>query len=697
MIKNIIIFLFLLCSTIVFGQSASPAPYCNGSYSSGQCNQPGASNLATNFVNDFINCVQTTGGNTNINNCNSGCNGNANNYAFYCQHYLQVSPGQTISMAVQSGITYQQGFAVFVDWNQDNTFSVPGERVAGTSNVPAAATFTTLSFVIPATVAPGAYRMRVRCAYATPGTNITPCGNFGFGETEDYMIYVGPIPPNVGVVSLTATANSTIVCAGQTFSLGVTPSTTAALTYTWLGPNSYTNTGSNFILANVSPSISGVYTINANSACPASTTLALSVVPYPSYTIIPSFTICQGGSISSFVTFTAGSFNSSNYTYSWAPSPGAGIFSPNASVTPIAPLLLPTTVSLAVIPYSVTVSPTVLSCPLTQTFGITINNPLTPTLTLPAPICNTAAAVQLTANPGGGTWTGISGLSSSGLLNPALAPNGANNVMYSVAVGTCIVSNGGVVQVAQYNSPALSSSISLACVQDPLFNLMNIVQTTTNTSIAGWTGGPYVTTNNFFNPANLASGSYNLTFTTISTPTMYATVCPGSTVISVQVFNPPTPTIAPIAPKCNTSPTIALSATPLGGSFNGNSGVTSGGIQTPSSNVIGTNTIIYTAGIGTCVASSSATFHVSQFNTAALTNTASIAYLCSKNGPVNLMSLVQNTTGIWTGPNVATGASASSYSFSPTGLPTNTYSLIYNTVSTPNALICPDSRTIVVS
>lgn len=87
-------------------QTSSPAPYCNGNYTSGKCNQPNPSNSPGNFVNDFIDCFQTSGATSDINNCNSGCNGNPNNYVFYCQHYMVVNPGQTITCTMRSGITY---------------------------------------------------------------------------------------------------------------------------------------------------------------------------------------------------------------------------------------------------------------------------------------------------------------------------------------------------------------------------------------------------------------------------------------------------------------------------------------------------------------------------------------------------------------------------------------------------------------
>jgi hypothetical protein len=198
--------------------------------------------------------------------------------------------------------------------------------------------------------------------------------------------------------------------------------------------------------------------------------------------------------------------------------------------------------------------------------------------------------------------------------------------------------------VAQYNTPALTASLSLQCVQDPAVNLMTLVQTTVGGSWSGTgvSSNPAITNTHTFNPAGLASGVYNLTYSTVSTPFPFYSVCPASTVLAVTVFNPPTPTINPIKPVCDVDPPVQLVASPAGGLWTQNSGVSSLGVQTPSLCGIGsTNNVVYTAGIGTCVASSSATFHVSKFISAALTGT--VANLCVTNNPVNLMNIVQNT------------------------------------------------------
>jgi len=189
-----------MMNLFVFAQpGVGPAPYCFPQYNgtSRPCNQPNASNTLGNTINDFIDSFNTTGAVNNIVNNNSGCNSQifastSENYFFVaCPIYLRVNPGQTITCNFRSGIIYDQGFAVFIDWNLNNVFDLPGERVCAVTGLPAAATWTSAVFVVPAAQAAGSYRMRVRCAYVTTGGLIDPCTLYSFGETEDYRLIVG--------------------------------------------------------------------------------------------------------------------------------------------------------------------------------------------------------------------------------------------------------------------------------------------------------------------------------------------------------------------------------------------------------------------------------------------------------------------------------------------------------------------------
>ncbi len=691
--KNLIYSYFSFLLVVALGskisaQSNNAAPYCLGAYANQPCAQSGPSNSPSNFINDFIDDFSTSGANTNITNIASGCNSGTVgtgvvNYVNFCQHYLAAAAGQTIVCTMRSGIIFQQGFAIWVDWNQDNSFNVPTEYMGGTAGVPAAATNTTITFVVPSTQANGTYRMRVRCAYFTVGASISPCGGFGFGETEDYTVFVGPIPPNSSTPTGTAIANAPL-CAGQTLSLSLSTTYSTALSYSWTGPGSFTSNLANPVIPVANLTNTGVYSVLvSNSICPIVRTVTVQVVPYPVFTVNPqSYTICQGGSFFANVPGISPATNS----FTWGP-PGAGIFNPGLSATNIAPPLLAPNVNLSTTVYSVTVSPNAHYCAVTQTLLLTINNPLTPTLTMPSPMCDTAPIQFLTAVPGGGTWSANPGVSPGGAFNPALAFTAiTNTLVYTIMAGTCIVSSSDTLRVSKYYSPALTSSISTLCVQDPNYNLTNIVQ---NTLTSSWYGPAVshntVTLNYYFNPSGLATGNYTLTHRTTSKRD--SAVCPSNTQLVVYVFNPVSPTINQILPRCSNEGQVFVTASPSGGIWSGSSGITFGGVQTPSSCAVGTNSVMYTAGLGTCVAASTRTFFVNQFNTASLT--AGLPNFCVNSTPFNLMSIVQNTNGSWSGPNV----NLANY-FSPLGLLTNTYSIVYTTTSTPIANLCSDSRTI---
>ena len=700
--KRLILIAFLIIAGAVFFQSEmtaqpgiGPGAYCMPLVTSVPCNQTGPSNSPGNGINDFIDFFSTSGANTNITNLSSGCNtqnfpgiGPRNYFNHSCTNFMVASPGQVITATLQSGITFAQGFAIFIDWNQDNIFQTPGELVAWTTAVPAAATPTILTFSIPPGQANGAYRMRVRCSFVAAGNAIDPCTNQTFGEVEDYAIYIGSSPS----VSITGvSSNSSPVCENGTFSLNIVSTATAPTTYTWSGPAGYTNTSvQNPVITNALPNMGGVYSVTvANGACPLVASTQITVIPFPVVTVAPlSSTVCQGGSYLASLT----SANPSLYTYQWSGS--ATFVSPNVPTTLINTQLLPASIITAVMVYSVVITPTILNCPTTLTLDVLINNPPTPTITMPPAMCNTSPITSAIGLPPGGTWYGNPNISAGGIINPAPTTLFGNFLAsYSITVGSCTASTSGNISISKFQTAAITGNLPNQCALDRPTDLMSVVQN----SLGIWSG--VGVSANTFTPAGLPTNTYVLFYYNPSTP--FANVCPATNTLLVSVFNPQTPFIQPILPSCTNSGSVALLATPPNGVWSGNSGVAPWGIFTPglSNTTIGVNTVTYTAGQGTCVASSSATFHVSRFNSAALT--VSALNLCVTTNSIELMNLVTNTVlGVWTAtgtPSGLTGGSGLAYFFNPAGLPTGNYPLVYNTTSFPNPLQCPDSRTLSIS
>ncbi len=218
-VKQIIALAFILFS---FANAYAQAPYCGPSY------------LFACSSADFINNFSTTGGATNITNNNTGCNGNANNYIFYTTLSCSQVQGLNITLSMQSGATWGQGFRVWIDWNGNNSFADPGEAVYA-SPTSGTGIFTS-TITVPLTALAGIRRMRVQCQYATVPLATDYCStNLSFGETEDYnfnVIASGPCSGNPNAGSVTGSA--TPICLGSTSSVSVTGvSVGSGITYQW--------------------------------------------------------------------------------------------------------------------------------------------------------------------------------------------------------------------------------------------------------------------------------------------------------------------------------------------------------------------------------------------------------------------------------------------------------------------------------
>lgn len=207
----------LIIATFLISVFSAKSQYCVPTYSQ-------SCSIGTS-VNDLINNFWTTGGSQDISNLNSGCNGLANNYINTGMSIIG-QPNDIIGISMQCGATFSQGFAVWIDWNQDFDFDDAGEKIYESPN--ASFNVFTGSFTIP-DVDCGDYRMRVRCRYATGGSNIDPCaGNYPYGETEDYTITVDQCDPTI--------------CEGETHTIdmtgGMPPNVTS---YSWAPATNISN------------------------------------------------------------------------------------------------------------------------------------------------------------------------------------------------------------------------------------------------------------------------------------------------------------------------------------------------------------------------------------------------------------------------------------------------------------------------
>jgi hypothetical protein len=248
----------------------------------------------------------------NVSSCNSNQGGPGSISRVYSD-YTTVVPTLSVMQTVNyplsvvvgqcDGNTYSGYVGVWIDYNQNNSFNDPGEQVfmSGSNlwqvngtliNAPAGVT-------IPPGATLGATRMRVVASeYNIP----SPCGNYGYGETEDYAVHILPNTPcnNTPAANVT-TASETFICPNSNVTLGTVNSYFfTGINYQWhsstqsnLGPWTAVNSATNANYNAVGISQTTWYTLVAtcaNGGSPTGQTLtaigvtvaatSLSTVPY---------------------------------------------------------------------------------------------------------------------------------------------------------------------------------------------------------------------------------------------------------------------------------------------------------------------------------------------------------------------------------------------------------------------------------
>ncbi len=215
--------------------------YCNTSFPS-QTADDEIFNVSIGTLNNTSSCSQTGSAPTSTLSLYSNYTGIvaapsltvANNYT------LNVTVGQCNTSAYSGGVT------VYMDFNNNGSFTDPGEQVYASPSTlwAVAGTLNTTVITIPANATPGITRMRVIAAESNVG--IGSCVGYGYGETEDYCINIAAGTPCAGAPAAnSAVASQTNVCPGGLSNLSLATSyTLGGLTYQW-----YT-----------SPTVAGPYT-----------------------------------------------------------------------------------------------------------------------------------------------------------------------------------------------------------------------------------------------------------------------------------------------------------------------------------------------------------------------------------------------------------------------------------------------------
>ena len=178
---------------------------------------------------------------------------------------LAKSTSHTITITPRwTGTVYNEAYGVWIDYNKDGDFSDSGEQVW--TKTASTTTPVSGSFTVPAGAATGATRMRVILRYnAVP----TSCGNYNYGETEDYTVVIGAAQADTQAPTApTSLAASSITQTTATLNWSASSDNVGVTSYeVFRGATSIgTVTGTSRSLSGLTPNTSYTYSVRARDA-----------------------------------------------------------------------------------------------------------------------------------------------------------------------------------------------------------------------------------------------------------------------------------------------------------------------------------------------------------------------------------------------------------------------------------------------
>jgi hypothetical protein len=254
-------------------------------------------NYATGTVEgDYVALVQLG----DINNTTIGSS--SPYYTFYSSLTTNLTLSNNYTITLGSG-TYssQNNISVWIDYNYNGTFDT-SEKLG---NVTLSGNSTgTINFTIPPEAITGTTRMRVKEVYNT--SNIDPCANYTWGETEDYNVNIVSACTNATLTLNTGNANQT-VCNDKpitviTYTVGG-DATGAGVSGLPAGVSGNYNTGT--VTISGTPTASGTFnytvtTAGTPSGCSEATaTGTITVNPLPSAPTANNVTSTYNGTVQS--------------------------------------------------------------------------------------------------------------------------------------------------------------------------------------------------------------------------------------------------------------------------------------------------------------------------------------------------------------------------------------------------------------
>lgn len=415
--------------------------------------------------------------NTLDNNSGTGCPSGLAGYSDYTSNPLLTTtllPSTTYNCTVYAG-QYSEGYAAWIDYNDDGVFDNITERigysngqVAGSGVVGVLGSSASFPITLACSPPAGNHRLRVRAMYSTNGINVTPCAANSYGEVEDYLITIAPAPacPTPGLVSSVTPSSNSVALTWAT-------SCSSATSYDFqYGPAGFT-LGSGTLVSNqtvtiaapnASYTVTGLqagtnYDIYYRANCGSSTSawsLSTNFTTLNGVSVASSTpTLCQGTAMTSITHSTQGATGIGAAT--GLPSGITATWSSNVitiSGTPAAS---------GVFSYSIPLTGGLGSVNATGTITV-LAAPSAPTASSPQVFCETANATIASLQVSGATgstfawYTSAAGgvaLSSS----TSLSLGTTNYFVESIGTNGCISLTRTSVSVTE--NPLLSASVSI--------------------------------------------------------------------------------------------------------------------------------------------------------------------------------------------------------------------------------------------
>ncbi|WP_309640861.1 gliding motility-associated C-terminal domain-containing protein [Flavobacterium sp.] len=468
-----------------------------------------------------------------------------------------------------------------------------------------------LSATVTATPAPAgtySYAWTVPTGATPPGNvatfNTTVAGTYSVIVTNTTTTCVSASASGTVTINPlpTVTVNSPSVCAGTSATVTATPLPTGTYSYVWTVPTGATPPGN---VATFNTTVAGTYSViitNTTTNCPsASASGTVTINPLPTVTV-NSPSVCPGVS----ATVTATPLPAGTYSYAWTVPVGA---TPPGDVATFNTLVAGT--------YSVIITNTTTNCPSPSGSGTVTVNPL-PTVTVNSPsICaGLNATVTATPLPAGSysyAWTVPSGATPPGnVATFSTSVAGTYSVIVTNLTTTCVsLSASGTVTVNPL--PTVTVNSSTVCAGDSA--TVTATPLPAGTYSYAWTVPAGATPpGNVPTFTTLIAGTYSVIITDTTT------TCASLSASGTVTVNP-LPTVTVNSTSICAGVTATITATPgAAGTYSYTwtvpVGATDpGNVDTFSTTIAGTYSVILTDLTTTCVSASAGTVTINPLPT----------------------------------------------------------------------------------